>query len=82
MQFDSAGNPVTKSDQVRNLLAEGKDIEALRIAKSFRFLKDVKEIIQRGWQAHTNPRFVAQIRRDPEEDMAKAIAALRTLYGN
>lgn len=56
-------------------------MEALRIAKSFRFLKDVKEIIQRGWQAHMNPRFVAQIRRDPEKDIASAIAALRTLYG-
>jgi hypothetical protein len=81
MKFDSAGNPITKSDQVRSLLAEGKDMEALRIAKSFRFLKDVKEIIQRGWQAHMNPRFVAQIRRDPEKDIASAIAALRTLYG-
>lgn len=81
MKLDPAGNPITKSDQVRNLLAEGKDIDALRIAKDFRFLKDVKVIIQRGWQAHQNPRFVAGLKRNPDADLSDAIAALRSLYG-
>lgn len=72
---------ITKSDLVRLALAEGRDLDALRIAKSFRFLKDVKVIIQRGWEAYQNPRMTRQLGRDPEKTLGAAIAALRTLYG-
>ncbi|MBM2293766.1 hypothetical protein JQX09_17695 [Sulfitobacter pseudonitzschiae] len=72
---------ITKSDKVRQLLADGQDLDALRIAKDFRFLKDVKQVIQRGWSAHQNPSFTRQLGRDPDETLNAAIAALRTLYG-
>lgn len=72
---------ITKSDKVRKLLAEGQDLDALRIAKDFRFLKDLKLVIQRGWSAYQNPNFTRQLGRDPDEMLRAAIAALRTLYG-
>ena len=81
MLTDHAGNLITKSDHVRALLADGKDIDALRIAKGFRWLGDHKVTIQRGWEAHTNPSFMRQLGRDPDQALADGIEALRTLYG-
>jgi len=71
---------VTKTDRVRQALREGRDIDALRIAKSFRALGRHKVAIQRGWDAVQNPRFHAAIGRDPERLLADAISALRNLY--
>lgn len=81
MTIPRADIDTTKSDLVRQALAEGRDIDALRIAKGFRFLKDVKVEIQRGWEAYQNPGMTRQIGRDPDETLRAAIAALRTLYG-
>jgi hypothetical protein len=71
---------ITKTQQVRDLLARGEDIAALRIAKGFRILGEHKADIQRGWDAHTNPRFARSLGRDPDELVARAINSLRTLY--
>lgn len=73
--------PPTKTSQVRKALAEGRDLDALRIAKGFRALGVHKLTIQRGWEAHTNPRFQSQLGRDPEQLLHAAFSALRDLYG-
>jgi hypothetical protein len=76
-------NPiVTKTDKVRQALRDGRDIDALRIAKGFRKLGQFKTAIQRGWDAYQNPRFTRQLGRDPEQTLGDAITALRTLYGD
>jgi hypothetical protein len=71
---------VTKTSLLRQALREGRDVDALRIAKSFRILGPYKVAIQRGWEAVQNPRFIRQIGRDPEELKRAAMAALRELY--
>jgi len=80
MTITRAGTVIAKSDQVRQALAEGRDIDALRIAKGFRALGPHKTTIQRGWDALQNPGFHRQLRRDPEQLVRAAVAALRTLY--
>lgn len=71
---------VTKTARVRQALKEGRDIDALRIAKSFRALGAHKVAIQRGWDAHQNPGFHKQIGRDPTVLTQAAVDALKVLY--
>lgn len=71
---------VTKTEKLRSALREGRSIDALRIAKGFRALGPYKTVIQRGWDAHVNPRFASQLGRDPEQLVGAAIAALHLLY--
>lgn len=71
---------VTKSDKVRQALREGRELDALRIAKSFQWLGDHKVTIQRGWDAYQNPRFARSIGKDPKSLLAAALSALRSLY--
>ena len=72
---------ITKSDAVRQLLRDKQDIDALRIAKGFRWLGDHKVTIQRGWDAHQNPRFARGLGKDPDQLLGAALVALRSLYG-
>lgn len=74
--------PRTKTDQLRQALAEGRDIDALRIAKSFRMLGQFKAEIQRAWDAYQNPRFAKSLGRNPEDLVRAGIDAIRTLYPN
>lgn len=69
-----------KTDLLRQALREGREIDALRIAKSFRMLGDFKVAIQRGWDAYQNPRFAASLGRDPDKLVADAMKAVHTLY--
>lgn len=71
---------VSKTDQVRQALRDGREIDALRIAKSFRILGGYKTAIQRGWDAYTTPSFARALKRDPEELVRSAVQAVRTLY--
>lgn len=71
---------ITKTERVSRLLASGEAIEALRIAKGFRHLGQHKVLIQRGWDAHTNPHFARQLGRDPEALVTGAIEALLELF--
>lgn len=80
MTITRANIIVTKTDQVRQALREGREIDALRIAKSFRHLGDQKAVIQRGWDAHQTPSFARAIKRDPDDLLRAAVAAVRTLY--
>lgn len=71
---------ITKTQTVKDLLHSGEAIAALRIAKGFRHLGDHKARIQRGWDAHTNPRFARSIGKDPDQLVAEAISALLAIY--
>lgn len=71
----------TKTQQVRDLLTMGRSLDALRIAKGFRHLGPHKKTIQRGWDAHTNPRFARALGRDPEALLDDALDAISELYG-
>lgn len=70
----------TKTQTVKDLLHSGDSIAALRIAKGFKHLGDRKVEIQRGWDAHTNPRFARSLGRDPDQLVAAAIDALMSIY--
>ena len=70
----------TKTEQVRELLRNNREIDALRIAKSFRRLGDHKVTIRRAWDAYANPRFAKSLGRDPDALLATGVAAMRELY--
>ena len=80
MTVTRADRFVTKTEKLRQALREGREIDALRIAKSFRALGPFKTVIQRGWDAYQNPKFHQSIGRDPEALLADAISAVRELY--
>ncbi len=81
MTFARADHLVTKTDLLRQALCEGRDIDALRIANGFRMLPDQdKVVIRRGWDAHQTPSFARAIKRDPDELVRAAIAAVRAIY--
>lgn len=74
------GPDVTKLSQIRDALARGDEIAAVRIAARFPRLGDEKDVIERGWQAHTRPDFVREIGRDPAADFTAAVAAIKSKY--
>lgn len=80
MTIPRANPLITKSDQLRQALREGRERDALRIAKGFRMLGRHKVTIQRGWDALTNPRFAKALGRDPAQLYRDAMDALYELY--
>ena len=73
--------PPTKLSQIRDALAAGDEITAVRIASKFPRLGDEAAAITRGWMAHTRPDFVRELGRSPTEDFAAAVAAIKSKYG-
>ena len=72
---------ITKLQQIKNALAEGDEVGALRIAASFGRLGEYRDRIRRGWAAHTQPRNYAELGKDPAALVADGIAAIREKYG-
>ena len=71
---------ISKTDKVKELLKQGKNDEALRIAKSFRNGdKELIDDIRRGYDASRNRQFYFQINMNPDELYNKAINSLRRL---
>jgi len=75
------GPDVTKLSLIRDALAAGDEITAVRIAAKFPRLGEEKAVIERGWMAHTRPEFVRELGRDPAADFAAAVAAIKSKYG-
>lgn len=71
---------ITKLQRVRNLLKSGKEFEALRLVNSLGRLGPDAEVIRRGYAAVTNPAFYESLDFTPNEEFAKAIAAVRRRY--
>lgn len=73
---------ITKSMEVVNLIREEKYKEAMRIAKDFKFElnKEQRNIISRGYESYTNPRFYQSLGQNIEENIRKAIDVLLEVY--
>lgn len=81
MTITRADALVTKTEQLRQALRDGRDVDALRLANSFRMLPDAdKVIIQRGWDAIQHPTFARALKRDPDQLYRAAVEAVQNLY--
>ena len=72
-----------KTERVRHLVAAGDYKAALRIAKDFhlgisRFESD---LMKRGYECMTNPRFYQSIGVDVDRTVRLGIATVKCLYG-
>lgn len=74
---------IKKSDLVRNLVAEQKYKEALRIAKDFHLgiSKEQSDRMKLGYECITNPRFYRSIGFDIDMTIKKGIETVISLYG-
>lgn len=69
-----------KSEQARKFLSCGKEIEALRIVKSFRIMtKAQKSQIMRGFECTYNSGFYKQLGYDPAEEIEKAVKTAKEI---
>lgn len=71
----------TKLARLREMMARGDEIDALRMAARFPRLGEHKERITRAWAAHTNPDTYRAMGHDPSALVADGIAAIRERYG-
>ena len=70
----------TKSQKIRDALAAGDQLTALRIAAHFHDRSSNTLTYKRGLDAHNNPAFYRQIGKDPEQLTTAAIALLETNF--
>jgi hypothetical protein len=66
----------SKSQKIRDALAAGDHITALRIAAHFHDHSANTLTYKRGLDAHNHPAFYRQIGKDPEQLTANAVALL------
>ena len=66
----------SKSQGIRDALAAGDRIGALRIAAHFHDRSTNTKIFKRGLDAHNHPEFYRQLGHDPQELVAAAITLL------
>jgi hypothetical protein len=71
----------TKSQQIREALAAGDCIGALRIAAHFHDRSSNTVTYRRGFDAHNNPAFYLQLGQDPQQLLAAAIDLLKKRFG-
>lgn len=72
--------PPSKLSQIRDALADGREVDALRIAARFPELGEHRDVITRGWAAHSNPSIYRAMGHDPVSLVTAAIAAIRARY--
>ena len=70
-----------KTDQIRAAWSAGDQSRALRIASRFFDRSVDTKIFKRGMDAHNNPDFYRQIRKDPEQLIASALELLAKRFG-
>lgn len=73
--------PPSKLSRVRDALARGDHVQALRIAAAFPELGRWKGRITRGWAAHLQPEFYRELGHDPLALFWDAILAVCERYG-
>ena len=71
----------SKTDAIRDHMAAGDQLAALRIASRFFDRGADADVFKRGWGAHTNPSFYRQIGRDPEALVTAALQRLAARFG-
>lgn len=72
--------PQSKASQIREHMAAGRWAEAIRIAAAFSQLDKHRTAILDARTAYTNPRWLAQLGKDPETAKAAGHAALRERF--
>jgi hypothetical protein len=72
---------VSKLSKVLAALADGRDIDALRIAAKFHDLGAEKVPITRAWAAHNHPQTYADMGHNPAALVAAGLDAIRRRYG-
>ena len=70
----------SKSQKIRDALAAGDRLAALRIAAHFHDRSANTLTYKRGLNAHNHPAFYRQIGKDPEQLTATALALLETNF--
>jgi hypothetical protein len=78
----SAQTMRSKTQQVRDALACGDQIGALRIAARFFDRSSATQIYKRGIKEHDHPDFYRQLGKQPYEIIAAAMSALVERYGD
>lgn len=73
----------TKSDQVRQLVAQEQYREAIKIASKFKLglSKEQRATIVRAHESYTYPHFQKQLGRDPHTCIMLGVATLVEIYG-
>jgi len=70
-----------KTQLIRDKLAAGDHVAALRIAAKFHDRSAATLTYKRGFDAHNHPSFYRQLGRDPELVTAEAIRLLISKFG-
>lgn len=72
----------TKRNMVIKHLQNKEYKEAMKIAKGFRIElnKEERDIVTRGYESYTNPRFYISLGQNIEENIRKAIEVLLRIY--
>ena len=71
----------SKSQQIREALARGDQIGALRIAARSFDRSSATQVYKRGLDAHNHPAFYRQLGEQPDEITALAVTALVEKFG-
>jgi hypothetical protein len=79
--LDFMSELMSKTSQLQNAWNSGDRIGALRIASRFFDRSPETKAFQRGWDAHSNPRFYQQIGKNPAQLVEAALTALAAKFG-
>lgn len=73
-----------KTEQVRNLVSQGRYKEALRIVKGFRLgiTKDQIEAMTRAYECMVHPDFYRSIGKNTDECINGGVAVLCQIFGS
>lgn len=71
----------TKLSEVCDLMAAGREIDALRIVAKWPRLGEEAGVITRAWSAHQSPAFYRGLHMDPAAIVEDGIEAIRRRYG-
>jgi len=70
----------TALSKLKAFWAAGEHRKALKLAASWPELGDHDEAIRNGWSAASNPNFIKQLGRNPDEDYKAGLAAVAERY--
>jgi hypothetical protein len=71
----------SKSELIKSALAEGNMAAALRLASRFHDRSSDTVVFKRGFDAYRYPDFYLQLRKDPDQLVAAAVALLWRRFG-
>jgi len=70
----------SKSQKIRDALAAGDHVTALRVGAHFHDRSHDTKTYKRGFDAHNNPGFYRQIGQDPQQLVAASIDLLQARF--